>query len=972
MQKKHIIAILAVILASVLFGCAGKAGSAMYTDIKVNYDERFNIDLSRDGVLDEDGTLKIIQAGRYRITGQASDGRIVVEAPPKAEIVLTFDGVSLSSSDGIALYLKQAGSVKLVMSDGTRNSITIPSLMQERTPAVLSDVPLTVEGSGTLQLTSESGDGVRLQKEAVLLGSNIDIISQGDGIYTEGTLRLNGALLNISAEGDGIRADGEEASLIIENGENTINAKNTALSCSGSAVVTGGELTAETCSVGIEASDIQLDGGKVDITSSDKGIHSFNTLKMNGSKLNIESSNDGIIVQGEEASLTSESGTSTISAKNGIGISAPSINLNGGSFDITSQKSGIYTEGSFKQNGAELTIESGSDGIRAFSPSSNMLIESGTNTIDAQHAAINADGPVNIIGGKLTARNCASGISANELTMDGGKVNITAREDGVYAEKLLSLTGVTLSVKSDWDGIRTGADDSVFTIEGGTHTINARNKAFTSAGSLSIVGGNITSESNSIGIIASEVILTGGKIILITQDDGIYTDGKLKLDGIDLKIKAQGDGIRADGDNASLVLESGKYVISAMTNALCSTGSLTVLGGDISVEESTVGISSPKIRFADGKFKLYASELAFDSKENIRIEGGEVLVSVFSKDPEKTCSVTPEGGKIEHTGGQFVSLSNDYANFSDKTTVCSVNVGFSDPFTVGEINIATEKGKTVFKLAEKHQVQYISVSSPKLEKGEIYKLTAGKATTRVKLQKQIVRQKVSSEPSSFKEMTFTASNGFKLNYWLYTPAYANDNMPIVVFLHGSAESGSNLNALTSPPCLPKYLKEGTLTPDCYVIMPQSSITSWTAERIQIAVEDLVEYSRQTLSKENGMVSLTGFSMGGGGVWNLAIRHPEKYNKVAPLSGWIMPTEQNVQKVINLPIWDFVGLSDSAVGYNGSRKMTAAIKAAGGKVIYTTDLPGANHQHVSGLAYLNKHTIEGKEVYLLDWLTTPRD
>ena len=972
MQRKHLTAVFAVLLTMVLYGCGYVSGKPLYTDIVVNYEEKYNIDLSREGVFGDDGALRIIEAGRYRILGQASEGRIVVEAPPRAEVEIIFDGASLSSNDGIALHIRRAGEVKLVIKDGTRNSLSIPTRDGERTPALCSEVPLIVEGSGSLQISSESGDGVRVKGETTLLGSNIDIISYGDGIYTEGVLKLSGATLAINAEGDGIRADGEEAALLIENGTNTVNAANTALSSAGSTVITGGSIISESCKVGIESADIHLDGGKLDIAASEMGIRTLGTLSMNGSKLNISSEQDGIVILGDESALVVESGTSVIKANGGIGIKSTNVDLLGGTLTITAAKSGIYSDGTIKQGGSDLTITSDGDGIVGFSSMSALIFESGSNLIESRKAGVRADGVMSVVGGKITARKCAIGLSATDMSLTGGKVTITAREDGIYADNTINFAGTTVSVKSDWDGIKTGSKESVLTVEKGTHTINARNKAITSAGTVSVVGGDITAEANSIGIIASEISLTGGKIRLVTQDDGVYTDGKIKLDGTNLTVKAQGDGIRADGNNASLVLESGKYVISALTNALCSTDSLTVLGGEISVEESAIGISSPKIRIKDGKFEVYSSELAFDSKENVLIEGGNVLVSVFSKDPEKTCSVNTKDAKIEHTGGEFISFSNDYANFSDRTTICSVSVGFSDPFTAGEISIATETGDTVYKLKEKHQVQYISVSSPKLKKDEIYKFTAGDATTRVKLQQQIVRQKVSSEPASFKDFSFTASNGFTLKYYLYTPAYANDNMPLVVFLHGSAESGSNLASLTNPPCLPKYLKEGTLTPDCYVIMPQSSITSWTSERIQIAVEELIEESRNTLSKESGLVSLTGFSMGGGGVWGLALRHPERYNKVAPLSGWIMPTQEKVKKVLDLPIWDFVGLSDTAVSYNGSRNMTTAIKAAGGKVIYTTDLPGANHQHVSGLAYLNKHTMNGEEVYLLDWLTTPRE
>ena len=271
MQRKHITAIFSLLLTTVLFGCGYVSRSPMYTDIVVNYEEKYNIDISREGVFGDDGTLRIVEAGRYRITGQSSEGRIVVEAPPRAEVEITLDGASLSSNDGIALHIKRAGEVKLIIKDGTRNSLSIPTRTEDRTPALCSEVPLTVEGGGSLGISSEAGDGVRIKGETVLLGSNIDIISYGDGIYTEGVLKLSGATLAITAEGDGIRADGEEAALLIDNGTNTISAANTAVSSAGMTTITGGSITASSCKIGIESTDVQLDGGKIDIVSSEMG-----------------------------------------------------------------------------------------------------------------------------------------------------------------------------------------------------------------------------------------------------------------------------------------------------------------------------------------------------------------------------------------------------------------------------------------------------------------------------------------------------------------------------------------------------------------------------------------------------------------------------------------------------------------------------------------------------------------------------
>jgi predicted peptidase len=85
--------------------------------------------------------------------------------------------------------------------------------------------------------------------------------------------------------------------------------------------------------------------------------------------------------------------------------------------------------------------------------------------------------------------------------------------------------------------------------------------------------------------------------------------------------------------------------------------------------------------------------------------------------------------------------------------------------------------------------------------------------------------------------------------------------------------------------------------------------------------------------------ITGLSMGGYGTWEAIERWPDYWAAAAPIAGAGDPSK--AAELVNLPIWDFHGGSDSTVPVSGSRDMIAAIRAAGGHPRYT-EYPGEEH------------------------------
>lgn len=175
------------------------------------------------------------------------------------------------------------------------------------------------------------------------------------------------------------------------------------------------------------------------------------------------------------------------------------------------------------------------------------------------------------------------------------------------------------------------------------------------------------------------------------------------------------------------------------------------------------------------------------------------------------------------------------------------------------------------------------------------------------------------------EITITA----KLSYLLSLPVdyeKSKDSWPLVLFLHGSGESGSDLNKVKvhGPPKLVE-----TRGPFPFILVsPQSPGRSWNPEVLNALVDSLIKEHRV----DRDRVYLTGLSMGGFGTWALAAAYPDKFAALVPICGGGNPADAS--KLARLPIWVFHGAKDSVVPLRRSAEMVDALKAAGGNPKFT--------------------------------------
>jgi predicted peptidase len=193
-----------------------------------------------------------------------------------------------------------------------------------------------------------------------------------------------------------------------------------------------------------------------------------------------------------------------------------------------------------------------------------------------------------------------------------------------------------------------------------------------------------------------------------------------------------------------------------------------------------------------------------------------------------------------------------------------------------------------------------------------------------------------------------------LPHLLYQPdkIKAQAKWPLLVFLHGIGERGLDPNLLRKY-SLPKFLDEGREIP-FIVYAPQCpDLHTWPEITDSIIAGTNTIIANYPINETR--LYLTGFSMGGRGLFALAVKYPDAFLAYAPVAGRI-PYEGFLEEVPILkdkPLWVFHGAKDTAVEVDNSDKIVAKLREAGATKLQYTRYEDAGHGEASDLAYQNE-------------------
>ncbi|MEM1126120.1 MAG: PHB depolymerase family esterase [Bacteroidota bacterium] len=192
------------------------------------------------------------------------------------------------------------------------------------------------------------------------------------------------------------------------------------------------------------------------------------------------------------------------------------------------------------------------------------------------------------------------------------------------------------------------------------------------------------------------------------------------------------------------------------------------------------------------------------------------------------------------------------------------------------------------------------------------------------------------------QRAYTLTHGDQTSgYLLYLPeAYEETpdttRWPLMLFLHGAGERGTNINQVTvnGPP---KQLQAGQQMP-FIVVSPQSPPNQFWGDQIEW-LDALLREVTDTYRVDLDRVYVTGLSMGGFGTWSLATAYPDRFAALAPICGG--GDANTVCALRHIPTWVFHGDADEVVPPERSQVMVDSLQACNGNVQFTL-YPGVGH------------------------------
>jgi len=362
--------------------------------------------------------------------------------------------------------------------------------------------------------------------------------------------------------------------------------------------------------------------------------------------------------------------------KHGI-VSKDDLILTGGTLAILAAQAGLEGDDCVKLFGGNLTVSSGTDGIRSDSAeeaargyvlidAADIAVTSGTDGIQAKALVSIASGTVQIASGGGSAQgsksvpgvmagtasvfedvSSAKGIQcALDMQISGGTVTVDSFDDALYAKNRIEITGGTVDLSSGDDGLHA---DLALTVRGGGIRVHQSYK----------------------GLEAGQIDVTGGAIYVQSREDGLNAGG-----GNDPSTQDRmGQGGFAVESSGSIAISGGYLVVNAAGDGLDSIGSLTVSGGVVLVSGPTDS--------ANG---------ALDYGGQAVVSGGLVLAAGSSGMARTFSESSPQGSiQFDLTSAQTAGKTIALCNGDDRVLVSFtpmkpfVNVVFSAPgIVVGE------------------------------------------------------------------------------------------------------------------------------------------------------------------------------------------------------------------------------------------------------------------------------------------------
>lgn len=366
----------------------------------------------------------------------------------------------------------------------------------------------------------------------------------------------------------------------------------------------------------------------------------------------------------------------------------------------------VFKNATLKNTEAPLLVDTAKKVILTVADGTkNEVADESTSTVKG---AIYSDSDLTINGkGSLTVNGAASNAikSKDGIRIVDATVTTTAKKHGIAANDFVNVSGATLNLSADEDGIHSDNEDDVLLgniyLTNTNITVNAGDDGINASNTMLIdEGATIDVQKSEEGLEARLIHQVGGTVTVKSSDDGLNAkDWTLESS------EGQGPGqqtktVKAEAANVKnldqagevkIVIDGGTLTVDAEGDGLDANGSIEINGGTVVVNGPTSGANA-----------------ALDYDDNGKLNGGTVL---FVDNGEMTMGFGSDSSQA------FLMVS---VQGTAGTTV----------------EVVDSSGKTVASLKASKAFSTVLISSPEIKEGEKYTIKVGSNSTTATASKQ--------------------------------------------------------------------------------------------------------------------------------------------------------------------------------------------------------------------------------------------
>ncbi len=310
--------------------------------------------------------------------------------------------------------------------------------------------------------------------------------------------------------------------------------------------------------------DLTINGsGTLYVTGNwSNGIQSKDDLRITGGTLIVQASNNGIKGKDRlgilEGSINVDCEGNALQSDNETDAGLGLIYIAGGSINANAAQDGIEATSYLLITGGDLVVTTGGGNAAAAAqtqqethmPEMSGAVGADASGTDSQSLedsvsmkGLKADIGITILGGNITVDSADDSVHTNDsITIADGVLNLSSGDDAVHADSFLSISSGTISVLNSYEGLEAAQIE----ISGGDLSIQSDDDGLNAAdGTGSEMARPGTAESAAEDAAQASVCsltITGGKIYIDSDADGIDSNGTVSISGGEIRIEGPVSG----------------------------------------------------------------------------------------------------------------------------------------------------------------------------------------------------------------------------------------------------------------------------------------------------------------------------------------------------------------------------------------------------------------------------------------------